>query len=311
MTTIPADHRTDDQSTVALHTRGMRAAIAWLPLAVLPLLIGILTSPGPAWIQMWSLAVTIYACCKWLTLTVAPVSDRTSWQAGVGYLTLWTGMNADEFFGKPETVRPRWSQSAWAAWQMAVGVFLLLHVAPNYLHAAPLLAGWMALTGVVSALHFGLSQLLSIGWRAAGFRARHIMHKPLLASSLADFWGRRWNLAFRDLMHQFVFQPLLRRLGGTWSLMSVFLVSGLIHDAVISIPAGGGWGRPTLYFLIQGFAQWAERSAAGRRVGLGRGILGRVFAAIVIVAPVGLLFHGPFIESVVLPMVRALKGTIP
>jgi alginate O-acetyltransferase complex protein AlgI len=194
---------------------------------------------------------------------------------------------------------------------MAAGVFLLLHVAPRFVEEAPLVAGWIAMTGVVSTLHFGLSQLLSVVWRSAGVKARHIMHKPLLATSLADFWGRRWNLAFRDLMHRFVLHPLAPRIGGAFALMAVFLVSGLIHDAVISVAARSGYGWPTVYFLIQGIALLLERSPGGRRLGLGRGLVGRGFAAFIVLAPAGFLFHPPFITRVVLPMVEELAGAVP
>jgi D-alanyl-lipoteichoic acid acyltransferase DltB (MBOAT superfamily) len=136
------------------------------------------------------------------------------------------------------------------------------------------------------------------------------MDKPVLARSLSDFWGRRWNLAFRDLMHQFVFQPLTPQVGPARATLVVFFISGLIHDSVISFAAHGGYGLPTIYFVIQGLALLFERSRVGRRVGLGRGIRGWLFAAFVVTGPAGLLFHPPFIHNVVLPMVEAIQKVI-
>jgi hypothetical protein len=166
------------------------------------------------------------------------------------------------------------------------------------------------LTGVVSILHFGLSHWLSILWRLGGVNAKHIMDKPVLATSLADFWGRRWNLAFRDLMHQFVLRPLAPRVGTRWAMVAVFLVSGLIHDAVISVAARGGYGLPTLYFLIQAAGLSLERSQMGKRLGLGRGLSGRLFGLAVVLVPAGLLFHPPFIVRVVVPMLAAIQEAI-
>lgn len=69
------------------------------------------------------------------------------------------------------------------------------------------------MAGLIFVLHFGSFHLLSCAWRAAGVDARPLMHWPVAATSLADFWGRRWNTAFRDLTHRFLFRPLTRRLG--------------------------------------------------------------------------------------------------
>ena len=287
-------------------------AVAWLPLVVLPVATFWLTAAAPARVQLWALAISIFAGFKWLTIAVSPVARGARLSQAAGYLFLWTGMDADAFFDadrKPVAVR--WSEVAWSIGQMMAGLYILLDLAPRLTASHPLIAGWLTMTGIVSILHFGLSHWLSIAWRTAGVDAHHIMDKPLLATSLADFWSRRWNLAFRDLMYRFVFQPLTPSVGAASASMAVFFVSGLIHDAVISTAARGGWGLPTLYFLIQGAALLIERSRLGRRVGLGRGVVGRLFAAAVIVSPAGLLFHPPFMTRVVLPMLEAIQRAMP
>ncbi|HUG93724.1 MAG TPA: MBOAT family protein [Planctomycetaceae bacterium] len=162
------------------------------------------------------------------------------------------------------------------------------------------------MAGIVFVLHFGLFHLLSLSWRRAGINAPPIMNAPVCSSSLAEFWGRRWNLAFRDVAYSYVFRPVLPRLGGRGASMAVFLASGFVHDLVISIPAQAGWGLPTLYFAIQGVGTLAERTRLGRRLGLGRGAVGWLFCAVVTLAPLGLLFHRPFLERVVLPMLEAI-----
>ena len=89
------------------------------------------------------------------------------------------------------------------------------------------------------------------------------MNWPLASVSLGEFWGARWNTAFRDLTYRFLFRPLARRLGPRGAL-SGFLISGLVHDLVISIPAGGDYGGPTVFFLVQAVGIVTERSRFGR-----------------------------------------------
>jgi hypothetical protein len=127
----------------------------------------------------------------------------------------------------------------------------------------------------------------------------------LLRRRVAD-GCRRWNTAFRDLTHQFLFRPFTARLGPRWGVLAGFLFSGVVHDIVISVPAHGGYGGPTLFFGIQGAALMVERSTFGRAVGLGRGARGRIFALLVLIAPVGLLFHRPFVVGIMTPFMRPL-----
>jgi predicted DCC family thiol-disulfide oxidoreductase YuxK len=119
-------------------------------------------------------------------------------------------------------------------------------------------------------------------------------------------WGRRWNLAFHELAHKFSYRPLQRRFGTKGATVLVFFISGLIHEWVISLPAGGGYGLPTGYFLLQGAGLSFERSKCGRRLGLGGGWRGWVFTILWACVPAFSLFHPPFIHRVILPFLAAI-----
>ncbi len=160
--------------------------------------------------------------------------------------------------------------------------------------------------GTILMLHFGVFQLLSCAWRSAGIDARPLMNHPTRATSVAEFWGRRWNTAFRDVTHQLLFRPLAASLGAPAAFTVVFVFSGLVHDLIISLPAGGGYGGPTAYFCIQAAAVVIERSKLGRALGLGDGWRGWLFTALVLLLPIRLLFHDPFVLDVVLPFMNAL-----
>lgn len=94
---------------------------------------------------------------------------------------------------------------------------------------------------------------------------------------------------------------------GTASLI-VFLVSGLIHDLVISLPARAGYGLPTIYFALQGAGVAIEHSGPGARFGLGRGWRGRLFTALFVAGPVFWLFHPWFVLRVILPFMQAVRA---
>jgi hypothetical protein len=125
-------------------------------------------------------------------------------------------------------------------------------------------------------------------------------------TSLGEFWGKRWNLGFRQLSHELIFRPLHRRLGADAAGFLVFAVSGLIHDLVISLPARGGYGLPTLYFLLQGTGMTI--SQFGKRLGLGRGAPGWSFMMVFLSTPVFLLFHPWFVMRVILPFMQAIHA---
>ncbi|MGD9721975.1 MAG: MBOAT family protein [Pirellulales bacterium] len=282
----------------------------WAPLIALPTaILAAYPHSAPRWVLMWAIALALYFGCKWLTWRRTSVAGIPAWRHAA-YLLAWPGMDAQAFLSAQRTPvsRPRWPEWSFACAKLLLGIVLLFGVARLVPADYPLVAGWVGLAGIVFFIHFGVFHLLSCAWCAVGIEARPLMHWPLAAASLADFWGRRWNTAFRDLVYRFAFRPLHRRLSVGWATMITFLASGLIHDLVISVPAGGGFGLPTLYFGLHGAALLAERDRATSHAGRAYPWLGRSTAAFVCIAPAALLFHRPFIEGVVLPMLHAWRA---
>jgi alginate O-acetyltransferase complex protein AlgI len=82
----------------------------------------------------------------------------------------------------------------------------------------------------------------------------------------------------------------------------------VVHDLVVSVPARGGYGLPTLYFLIQFIGLLIERTTVLRQTFARHDFLGRAFAIVFIVAPLPLLFHEPFVRNVILPFLNTIGG---
>ena len=81
-----------------------------------------------------------------------------------------------------------------------------------------------------------------------------------------------------------------------------------MHEIVISVPVGAGYGLPTLFFGIQASAWLFERSQHGKALGLGTGWRGWLFTMTVVVLPAYGLFHPPFVRTVIVPFMRAVRA---
>lgn len=277
----------------------------WAPLAVWPAAL-FLGGGGPRWVFMSILAFSLYLACKWLTWWVEARREEATMGRKAGYLLAWVGMNAPEFLGPKTSFRPGAGEWRQAAAKTGLGVVMVWGAVREIRPSYDLLRGWTGLLGCMLALHFGLFHLLALLWQNAGVNARPVMQAPALAASVSDFWNCRWNRAFNRVVHHYVFRPLVRRMSVGWACLVVFFLSGVVHDLLLSIPAGAGYGWPTGYFLVQGCAVILERSRLGRRLGLRGGGRGRIFMLTVVAGPAFWLFHPPFIRNVILPMLAAI-----
>ena len=138
-------------------------------------------------------------------------------------------------------------------------------------------------------LHFGLLNLFAAWLRTRGVPAERLFRDPLHATSLADFWSRRWNLAFTEMTVVAIHRPIRKVAGPQVAIFASFVASGLFHELAISVPSRGGYGLPTLYFVLHGLLVMRKTKS-------------RVVMFIALIAPILLVFHLPFLRTVIWPL---------
>lgn len=280
----------------------------WVPLLAFLSLALWFGRPLPSWAYMWCIAVAIFLGVKWQTWWRVRGNAPHSVARSVAYLFLWPGMDAPAFLTDSRPSKPAGTAWCWALFKTSVGAALLWLIVRRLPSGLPLVRGWLGLLGIAFLVHFGSFDLVALCWQSLGVRAQPIMQRPASSRSLAEFWGRSWNLGFRQLSHELVFRPLYPRVGLPAATLLVFFISGLIHELVISVPARGGCGLPTAYFVLQGLGVIFERSRSGRLLGLARGVRGWAFTVLITAGPVYFLFHPPFVFRVVLPFMKAIRA---
>ena len=256
------------------------------------------------WLTMWLIALAVFLSCKALSTHAVP--NASSWSVRLGYWFAWPGLDAERFL----RYRSRDPRPAMIEWCSAIlktffGAMLFWFGGLALPVEHDLVRGWLGMIGVVFVLHFGLFHVLSCCWRTFGRDAPPLMDHPWAATSVGDFWGRRWNRAFRDITHRFLFRPLAHTVSPRFALLLGFVISGLLHEAVITVPAGGGYGGPTMYFCVQALGVALEHSSLAHWFGLKQRWGGRLFAVLIVLAPVAWLFPPVFIRNVVVPMMDA------
>jgi hypothetical protein len=253
-------------------------------------------------------AGVLWATSKFATLGCMSIYDRRrlSWARFLAYL-FWPGMQPRHFL--PER-KPADSQPAPSVLGMllnAVTAFVFLWIIPGLMPAAwpqalRLVSGTI---GSVFLVMFALLDAWALLYRAAGIGVEKLWHCPIAATSLVDFWGRRWNRIFSGMLREVLFLPLARRLGPSLALFAVFLYSGLLHEN-FSIAAWSGYGFPLLYFVVQGLGTWLESNRSFRRLLQRRPLLGRLWTAAIVLGPLLFLMHEGYRKQFLVPTLAGL-----
>ncbi|MEO6035832.1 MAG: MBOAT family protein [Verrucomicrobiota bacterium] len=165
----------------------------------------------------------------------------------------------------------------WIYWQL-VNAFQLRGIVLHYL-AAP----------AVLLMSEGFVAVVTLLWLPSG-RLLPVLHRnPFAARSVAEFWGRRWNLWMSDWFRYVIFTPLRRR--PMLAVWLIFFLSGLLHEYVLNL--GLWWvtgknlfGTMMIYFLLQAAGVLMERRFLKHRP-----LPNPLFTWLIVLAPVPLVFH--------------------
>lgn len=178
------------------------------------------------------------------------------WPARLRYLCSYCG-------GRRVTTRPRrFDAPSLARFVLSTAV---LAAAIAAVKSAGTSGGWLPirwLAGGVGLL--AIAEMASAGHAllsaAAGVRAPSLFRSPFRATSIAEFWSARWNLAASELLRRACYRPL-RQHGTAPAMFAAFAVSAAGH-ALLAGLALGRWRLALAcgtFFLLQAAAIGAER----------------------------------------------------
>ncbi|MFM8980805.1 MAG: wax synthase family protein [Planctomycetia bacterium] len=259
----------------------------------------------PAGNRMLLQCALLYFAMKVLVQAEARLAGRRvpTGLAWLGFAFLWPGMRPWAFTGAraPSRGGARWVREGLLS--MLLGAAMLVDA--HLLVRAGVHDAWVAVVamgGLGFVIAFGAMRVQAGLWRMAGRRVQPVFDEPLKATSLVEFWTRRWNLAFSEMLQVTVERPVRRKLGPRLSFTLAFLASGLLHDLAFSVPARGGYGLPTLYFVLHATLVALEPRIPWQRLPGGRH-LRHAAAVLAVLGLVPLLFHLPAMRALVIPLV--------
>lgn len=166
------------------------------------------------------------------------------------------------------------------------------------------------LVGLSLILHFGILNISTAMWRRSGIDVSELFRSPYRARSLKEFWGKRWNLAFSEMTALIAFRPLKEKIGSDKAVALSFLLSGLLHEIAISLPVEAGYGLPILYFLIHALAMQLESKSVLIQKLIRHRVWSHVWVMALLILPMPLLFHQPFIDGVLKPVATSIAGVV-
>lgn len=285
-------------------TGAVRRGIGYvLPVAMAALLAASASSLEP-WERLLATTLGLLYTIKLVILTRRAKNeiDQPSQLGLAVYMSIWPGMNPAPLAARVvcDEDGKRFARGMRFALMGLIGSVALAWFQPQL---GAQLTGWLGIAVLLMIIHFGWADMLTTLMRLCGWNVGPLFEEPLKSTSLREFWGKRWNLAFVEMNKILFLDQLKSRFGITAAVFGVFLISGLLHDACISYSAGGGWGLPTTYFILQGLVVLLERKLLPATSPLFVRVL---WTWLWLFVPMSLLFTEQFRSTFIVPLFQYL-----
>ncbi len=263
----------------------LRRLIGWLILAAIVAGADLMLSGQDAVVRMIGICCVLLGGMKGLVYAEWAGEQKLTIARYCIFAFLWFGMDPASF--RTRRVGLEWrgdlkagtlmmvvgTLGAWLVWAMDWRQILIMFL--------PMSLGF----------HFGALRVLKGCLRVAGFPVRTLFPNVLETRGIGDFWSRRWNVGYSQMMQRLVGRPVEQLCGTNAGTMAIFVTSGLLHELAITLPVRSGFGLPTMYFTLHGLLTLLEKKW-GRPIG-------KIPALLAVVVPLGMLFPPAFQNEVI------------
>jgi hypothetical protein len=143
---------------------------------------------------------------------------------------------------------------------VAAAVYAIIRIAPELDGPMYWLVRWGFGAAFCYAFVEALHSILLIGYRLGGIVLPRINDEPIRSTTLAEFWGRRWNRVVAGWLRDYLFFPLARRRKATLGICAAFAGSTILHFWIAWVPLNVEGGvLMASFFVVQGVALLLER----------------------------------------------------
>ncbi|HUS01861.1 MAG TPA: membrane bound O-acyl transferase family-domain-containing protein [Chitinophagaceae bacterium] len=287
------------------------AWIGWLLFVLTILLIGqVCVNENPVF-RMLAIISSMFICMKIIAACESYKRHifNLSFLQWIAFAIGWAGMRAQLFESLRGKQLPGAASMFWyGISRLCMGIIILLLAKQILLLDINKEVIFFAVTGLLLIgysliLHFGILSMSAGVWRWLAVKTYLLFRSPLLSTSLSEFWSKRWNIAFSEMISIAIYRPLKKRVGPAGLIIISFIFSGLLHEMAISLPVGMGFGLPFVYFIIQGTMVLLEKILEDRNIiFLKNKFIAKVWVYFWVIIPAPLLFHIYFIKGIVWPV---------
>lgn len=290
--------------------KNLARSISWSIILLSTVTVSVITTEQSALFRMLVLVSFLLLAMKAIVMvesyTTTPALSILQWTA---FSLGWFGMRPRLFEKLISSPLPNISSLVFKGIsRIIVGLFLLL--VANQLRqnsfAGYFLPYLLMLVGLSFILHFGILNLSASFWRFLGVDAKELFRAPYKSTSLKEFWGKRWNMAFSEMTALIAYRPLKNWLGQRQAMIASFLLSGLLHEVAISVPVKAGYGLPFCYFALHALCMYAEEEITLVKRIIAHNIFSHVWVFSWLLLPMPLLFHEAFVMQVIAPLSQLL-----